>query len=140
VALFHYIPSIFQTHSFNILLVIYVLYGDSDSHMSDCDEEICIGRMPTLKNKKKGLKSHCFRCDKFDHVVQHCPDHVERSGNNRSLGNRIIHFCTNSLFQRPKQVKTCVPVLTNVSFSNVRIIREGLYIAFGMLIGDALSI
>jgi len=94
---------------------MYVFYSDSDSHMSSCDKEICMDRVPAFKNKKTGLKTHCFRCGKADHAVKQCPDFVQQGVNNSSFSNRLNRFVNNhfpvsfSLF-KPKPNKAWVPV------------------------------
>lgn len=67
--------------------------------MSECEEDIHVDQAPTIKNKNKGLKTHCFRCCKNDHVLKHCHDLKETSVNIRTLGYRFKHFVDNHCFR-----------------------------------------
>jgi len=94
---------------------IYVSFSDSDSNLSECDEEIECDPVPTIKTGKKYHKSHCFRCGKDNHIVKNCPELVRKNITNPSLSNRINRFVNNhfpvsfNLF-KPKSNKAWVPV------------------------------
>jgi len=94
---------------------IYVSFSDSDSNLSECDEEIECDPIPPVKTRKKCHKSHCFRCGKDNHIVKNCPELVRKDVTNHSISNRINRFVNNhfhvslSLF-KPKSNKAWVPV------------------------------
>jgi len=94
---------------------IYVSFSDSDTNLSDCDEEIECDPIPQVKTGKKCHKSHCFRCGKDTHIVKNCPELDRKDVKNFSFSNRLNRFVNNhfpvsfSLF-KPKSNKAWVPV------------------------------
>jgi len=72
---------------------MYVSFSDSDTNMSECDEEFVIDHISNGNSRKKCFKSHCFRCGKDTHIVKNYPELVQKGVNNSSLTNQFNRFC-----------------------------------------------
>ncbi|KAK1406522.1 hypothetical protein QVD17_41920 [Tagetes erecta] len=107
---------------------MYVSFTDSDSNISECDEEIFIDSTPTVIQGKKSFKSRCFRCGKETHVVKNYPELARKSVNNSRFTNRFNRKPINSFWHVDSGCSQHITGLKDL-LTNFRIINSG-YVAF----------